>query len=487
MISKKRVVLICFDGLLPSRVTLEHTPNLFSFQEKYVHFNDHRATFPTETYINQATFVTGCFPNKHGLVSNAFFHPATGRAEPFVGARVSDIEKASGLPGFITQPTIGEILGHNNKRAIALSTNSAGSTRLIHHKATNFDGHICMSPHANESAIFSGELKNFYGTLTTNLKHLESPDLNGFDLLNESFFQLVDKEVPDLSIVWYGEPDNVFHYKGLRSIESEVAIKKADQSFSEIIQWWEAHPDHENIQIIVMSDHGHIENQIEFSIFESLRSMGFSVGSRYNENDICILPGRAGNIWVKANNQKLLQNIAFAMMEAPWLGMLFSAPKANGIDGIIDGTLSTSLVYGDHQYAGDLRFVLRDTKENGFAGSYFCDSMGKGAGNHGGLHPDEVQALFMCGGSAFDENKTINTPNSVINTIPTILNLLGLADYSSTMDGHSVTKEFYQSPASCQKSCTDIQYNVGRKNFEQNLVVTDSNAQRLIKHGGRSC
>lgn len=486
MISQKRVILISFDGLLPSKITPERTPNLFAFQKKYVHFTDHRATFPTETYVNQATLVTGCFPNKHGLISNAFYHPATGRAEPFIGARISDIEKASGVPGFLTKSTVGEILGYNNRKAVVLSTNSAGSTRLMHHKAACFDGHVCMSPHSNETAVLPGELKNLYGTLTTDLKHLESPDLNGFDLINESFFQLVDKEVPDLSIIWYGEPDNVFHYNGLRSRESEVAIKKADQSFKEIIRWWEAHKDHENIQIMVMSDHGHIENQVEFSIFESLRSMGFSVCSQYNENDICILPGRAGNIWVKDNNKKLLQDIAFEMMETPWLGMLFSAPKENGIDGIIDGTLATSLVYGDHQYAGDLRFVLRDTEENGFAGSYFCDTLGTGAGNHGGLHPDEVQAIFMCGGSAFAENRPINTPNSVTNTIPTILNLLGLEDYASTMDGHSVTKAIHPSAVSCQKICTNIQYTVGRKNFEQNLIITDTNIQRLIKCGGRS-
>lgn len=484
IMSNSHVLLFAFDGLLPAKISEELTPNLHRFKKRYTSFQDHRAAFPTETYINQVTLFTGSYPARHGFVSNAFFHPATGATQPLVGARVEDLEKAGQTPGFFPVPTVGEILGQAGKKMVGISSNSLGSTRLINHRAENFQGHICLSPRGEKTAILPGELKNFYGTLSRLPQTSHSPDLDGLRGVNEIFFQLADK-LADLTVLWYGEPDNVFHYSGLHSDKAVRGIKEADRCFGEIISWWEAHPRQEMIQVIVMSDHGHIENQIEFSLFDALQELGFSASTSWQTSDIAVIAGRAGNIWVKNHNTKRIRDLAFAMMETPWLGMLFS-PPANTVHGEIEGTFSTALVYGNHAHGGDLRFVLRDTFENARPGSYFCDSMGRGAGNHGGLHPDEIQTLLLCGGSAFREHTVVETPGSVINVAPTLLKLLDMEEAARQMDGRILAEALRQTPSAAGKKAIDIVYTTGRNDFEQQVVLTDTGHQRLIKSGRRT-
>ena len=69
------VVLIVFDGLQPSQITLELMPHLFEFKKLGANFTNNHPVFPSVTRANAATMVTGMNPGNHGLTANTLVVP----------------------------------------------------------------------------------------------------------------------------------------------------------------------------------------------------------------------------------------------------------------------------------------------------------------------------------------------------------------------------------------------------------------------------
>ena len=69
---KSRVLIVSFDALRPDMVTPDLMPNLCKFVADGAHFPEARSTFPTETRVNQTAMITGCYPERHGIVGNRF-------------------------------------------------------------------------------------------------------------------------------------------------------------------------------------------------------------------------------------------------------------------------------------------------------------------------------------------------------------------------------------------------------------------------------
>ena len=73
------VILISFDGFrwdYPSKVP---TPNLRRLMARGVHARNLIPVFPSKTFPNHYSIVTGLYPGHHGVVANNIFDPPTGR------------------------------------------------------------------------------------------------------------------------------------------------------------------------------------------------------------------------------------------------------------------------------------------------------------------------------------------------------------------------------------------------------------------------
>ncbi|MDO8526668.1 MAG: alkaline phosphatase family protein [Deltaproteobacteria bacterium] len=79
LLAAATVVLISFDGLLPKQVTSKTAPNLFSFAQKGVSAKYMEPVFPSSTFVNHASLITGCTAGEHGIVSNNFIDPKRGK------------------------------------------------------------------------------------------------------------------------------------------------------------------------------------------------------------------------------------------------------------------------------------------------------------------------------------------------------------------------------------------------------------------------
>src|SRR4249919_352124 len=69
-------LVIVVDGLRPDYVTPDVMPRLVRLGRRGVVFNAHHAVFPTVTRVNASSFVTGAYPETHGLLGNTIYIPA---------------------------------------------------------------------------------------------------------------------------------------------------------------------------------------------------------------------------------------------------------------------------------------------------------------------------------------------------------------------------------------------------------------------------
>ncbi len=72
-------ILISFDGFRWDYPNRGITPNLEFIKQNGVHASSLKPCFPTKTFPNHYSIVTGLYPQNHGIIANNFFNPVTGK------------------------------------------------------------------------------------------------------------------------------------------------------------------------------------------------------------------------------------------------------------------------------------------------------------------------------------------------------------------------------------------------------------------------
>lgn len=421
-----KFLLFGFDGLRPDLVTEQIMPNLKKFLDKNTNCVNSRSVFPTETYVNHPSIFTGFLPERHGLVGNVFFDSEASKKEYFMGSKVESVEMIDEQSGgnLFEVSTLTDNLTKAGYSYISISSNSPGSTRLMAHNVKT-NGGVNISTSGVKYA-YPEELRTAYGQ-GADYNSLKLPDLYGVNMINNIARNLFDsKGMADFNILWYGEPDNSFHEFGIGSSQSIVALKEADRCFGEIIERYFK----DDVQVIVLSDHGHVTVGKNFNIIEAFMKRGLTPSRdlTFSEGDGFVpVYGYSGQIYVK--NPSLVPKLVKMMQEMDEIGMIFTE-DLNGVDGIIEGTFSKKLVACDNRRSAAIRYILDNWDEEnefGYSGMCYCpDFIHVGGSIHGGLHPKEVNSVMGFGGTMFNKDTVVNSITSVIDVAPTIYKLLGI-------------------------------------------------------------
>jgi hypothetical protein len=130
-------VVIVVDGLRPDYVTADVMPRLFRLGQRGIVFNAHHAVFPTVTRVNGPSFVTGSYPETHGLMGNAIYIPKANPAKALDTGGKANLEAAERADGpLLTAPTLGEILQRAGRKVLVVSSGSSGSAFVLNHTTT---------------------------------------------------------------------------------------------------------------------------------------------------------------------------------------------------------------------------------------------------------------------------------------------------------------------------------------------------------------
>ncbi|MCA1552130.1 alkaline phosphatase family protein [Bradyrhizobium sp. BRP19] len=454
-----RFIIASFDGLRPDLISPQLTPHLWRMKAAGVTLAKHRTIYPSETRSAFPSLVTGATADRHGMVGNKYLDRAVTPpryidTSDAVLLRRLDVESCGRL---YSAPSLGEILAAKGRSLAVLATNTAGTTRLFHHKAEDF-GQIRLSGHFREACTphdVLTEIERRFGPLPPAPPKTE-PDRTGQDWITSAFLDVVwPKYRPDVTILSYGEPDVTSHFHGTGAEATRSIIAHCDHQFGRVLDWWQAEGKQAGVQIFAVSDHGHITGHTRVSVTNSLRAAGFNPGTAPSADvDVVVVPGQVGALYLANPEEANVARLVTAMTSEPWCGPLFTRAK-DDVNGIAAGSLSNRLIFADHPRAPDVTFSFRadDTIDPfGLLGGTFYDNDRRaGLGVHGGLHPKELAAVGLVAGSAFPNAGCASfVASGICDIAPTILDVLGI-EAPQTMSGrvlHELLRPFeaFESP-----------------------------------------
>ena len=74
----RAVILVSIDGLHPNYLDTLYTPNLREIAANGVHADYMEPVFPSKTFPNHYSLITGLYPANHGIVNNSMYDPDLG-------------------------------------------------------------------------------------------------------------------------------------------------------------------------------------------------------------------------------------------------------------------------------------------------------------------------------------------------------------------------------------------------------------------------
>lgn len=433
--SRNNFLIVSFDGLRPDLISRQLTPNICRVQNSGVTLAKHRTVYPSETRVAFPSLVTGSTPDWHGMIGNKFVDRSV-LPERYIDTSsatlLATLDAESG-GHLMTAPTLGELLGAGGQSLAVLATNTPGTTRLFHHKAEKFN-HVRLSGHFREACTpenVLSEAEERFGSLPP-VPPQGEPDLDAQQLIVSVFLDLVWPRIqPDVTILSFGEPDTCSHFNGTGAEKTREVIAYCDLQLGRLVDWWELEGRAAGVQLLVISDHGHITGHTKVSVTDCLRSAGFSPSDAPGPGvDAVVVPGQVGAIYLKDRSPDVVDKVVDVITSQPWCGCTFTAPR-NEREGIARGTFGTNIVNTAHERTPDVCFSFRtddSVDPYGLIGGTFYDNNRRsGLGLHGGLHPRELSAVGIAAGSAFrGEGIVSSVPSGICDVVPTIMHLLDL-------------------------------------------------------------
>ena len=423
--ANQRVLIVAFDALRPDMVTPELMPNLTRFAGEGVRFANNRSTYPTETRVNQTTLVTGTSPSVHGIVGNQFLDLVASPDKLFNTGDETELSAGDRRLGglLVDTPVLSEILAENGLELAVVSAGTPGGCRILNHKAEeqNFFRFALKRPDASVPSDRITALINRIGPIPEH----RIPSIEWLTYTTDVYLNYIEAEdTPAVTILWYCEPDNSYHHKGIGTPDNLAAIHAVDAEFGRILDWRAAQGLNESLQIITLSDHGQLTVSSEaLDVTAKLQEAGFSVGGAVDGNDDAILSlSSAGGLYVRDSDPDLINQITAWLQAQPWCGPVFTREGR--------GSLSHDQVGIAHRRAPDIGFVVSSddlVNGQGLVGTSLQDSVYPlGGGLHGGLHHKELHNWLALGGGAFFSGKVVERRSGIIDVLPTVLHLLDI-------------------------------------------------------------
>ncbi|MBS7233901.1 alkaline phosphatase family protein [Flavobacterium psychroterrae] len=210
------VVLVSMDGFRWDYVKHFKLQNLNQIAKEGVHAKSMRPSYPSKTFPNHYSIVTGLYPDHHGIINNVFYD--------------------AGL-----------------NESFALSTNAKNDSRFY---GGNPIWNVAEQQSVKTASFFwpgsdtDKKRPSYYKEYNDKI-----PYGNRIDTVIK-WLQLPEKQRPHLVTLYFDEPDHTGHNFGPLSPENEKAIKKMDSLMGQLSFKLNQLSIGKEINLIIVSDHG---------------------------------------------------------------------------------------------------------------------------------------------------------------------------------------------------------------------------------------
>jgi len=417
-----RLLVVVFDALRPDMVNEQTMPNLYEFARNGVRFERSRSVFPTETRVNQAAFVTGCWPGRHNIVGNKFVELTASPERIFNtgdedALRLGDQRLNGALLG---SPSLGELLHVHGETLAVISAGTPGGGRLLHHRAESTSGMRLAL--ARPDACYPTGVVDEIGARIGPIPAAAIPSFEWLTWTVSAWIEYVEPELhPTVSVLWLCEPDNSYHNTGIGSPDNLAALSHADAQFARLLEVANV----EGLNVMTCSDHGQLAVVGEaLKLSDLATEAGFKVADVPREKDqISFALDSGGGIFVYEHESRIIERLVAWLGDMPWCHSLSTRHA-------IGDSLTHAELCLQASRAPDVALCLHNDEQEGpfgYAGNSYHDaSYPEGGGIHGGLNPIELSNWLACAGPAFAAGTSHSTTVGIVDLLPTILTLLNL-------------------------------------------------------------
>ncbi|MGB9665081.1 MAG: ectonucleotide pyrophosphatase/phosphodiesterase [Ignavibacteria bacterium] len=220
--NKPYVILISMDGFRWDYVYRGITPNLNKLIDEGVHALSLRPSFPSKTFPNHYSIITGMYPENHGIIFNSFTNTFTGETYQ-IGDTIST-RQSKWYKGEAFWETANR---HNIKTA---SFFWVGSEQDVDYKKPTYFYHY------DQKIPFEDRVNQVI-----------------------KWLQLPENERPQFITLYFEEPDSKGHTFGPNSPETNKAIALVDSMLGLLINGLQNIKMEDKVNIIIVSDHGMAE------------------------------------------------------------------------------------------------------------------------------------------------------------------------------------------------------------------------------------
>ncbi|HUK35241.1 MAG TPA: alkaline phosphatase family protein [Vicinamibacterales bacterium] len=465
-------LVIVVDGLRPDYVTEDVMPRLSRLGRRGIVFTAHHSVFPTVTRVNASSFVTGAYPETHGLLGNEIYIPATGASRVLdtgERANLEAVERADGR--LLTAPTLGEILQRAGRKLIGISSGSTGSAYLLNHAV---GGVVLHSDYTKPPELAPRVL----AALGAPPAHATPNDPQNQRAIDAYLKLGVDDLRPDVTLLWLNDPDGTAHANGIGAPLTKRSLALVDAGIGRIEDGLRARGRLDSTNIIVTSDHGFSTETGELHLAALIAPFAATMAD--GSKDIVVAEGA---IYLRSTASKArLTEIVEMLKRRPEVGAIFTRPGRSGqMEGVVPGTLSFDVARWNHPRSGDILVSANwshKANEFGFKGT----TTQEGVAGHGTSSPYDIHNTLMAAGPDFRENATSDLPTANVDIAPTLLRLLGIPA-PPTMTGR-VIEEGLRTAAPIRFTRTDNGVVVGsaRSGYELSAHFSMVNDARYLDY-----
>ncbi len=366
--AKPYVILISLDGFRADYFERFEAPNFHRLMQQGVRAEGLIPVFPSKTFPNHYSIVTGMYADHHGLVSNGFYDPQRQQTYAMSDrAAVQDGSWYGGEPIWVTAEKQGMVAA---------------------------------------SFFWPGSEAAIGGVRPTYTKEYDS------DVPNEvrvdtvlDWLKMEPEKRPHFITLYFSDVDSAGHHFGPRAPEVQAAIATVDHQLGRLLDGIESLPMREPVYVIVVSDHGMAETGPEqYIALDSLIDMeGVRIADAGTNANLHITGGSKQARAVRdAINRKLQHGRAYLRREIP-----------------------ATLHYRSNPRIGDIVIVMEEPYQIGSK-----DRAPRGLGGAHGWNPTvaSMHGIFLVMGPGMKRGATIPRFEN-IQVYSLMAELLGLKAY----------------------------------------------------------
>lgn len=225
----RTVLLVSVDGFRRDLLDRDAPPALNELAREGVVADWMQPSFPSLTFPNHYSIVTGLYPEHHGIVSNTMYDTAFKAGFSISGPGATESRWWGGEPIWVTAEKQGM-------------------------RSASF---FWVGSEAAIEGIRPGIYKK-YDSRVTFAARVDSV---------LAWLRLPDAQRPRMITLYFNEPDHIEHQRGPDSPEAHAAVLMADSAIARLVHGLRAQRMYDAVDLIIVSDHGMANISPERTVF----------------------------------------------------------------------------------------------------------------------------------------------------------------------------------------------------------------------------